>query len=68
MNLFADLEEFGREHRPHGPLTANATEPAWNGYQLTVECSCGVVLERWVTPGEADRDLISWSVADGHRN
>jgi hypothetical protein len=32
MSLLADLEEFVSDHRPHGPLTADATEPAWNGY------------------------------------
>jgi hypothetical protein len=53
MTLLADLEEFVRDHRPHGPLTGDATEPAWNGYLLTVACPCGVVFERWVTPDEA---------------
>jgi hypothetical protein len=32
----ADLEDFILDHRPHGSLTADATEPAWNGYLLTV--------------------------------
>jgi len=41
-------------HRPHGPLTADATAPAWNGYLLTVSYSRGVVFERWVTPERAD--------------
>ena len=27
----ADLEEFIADHRPHGILTGDATEPAWNG-------------------------------------
>jgi hypothetical protein len=26
-----DLAEFVRDHRPHGPLTAETTEPGWNG-------------------------------------
>jgi hypothetical protein len=56
-----DLEEFVHSHRPHGPLKADATTPAWNGYLLTVACPCGVVFERWVTPQEAERDLISWA-------
>jgi hypothetical protein len=47
-----------RDHRPHGTLTGDATEPAWNGYLLTVACPCGVVFERWVTPEEADADLL----------
>ena len=58
MALLADLEDFVSDHRPHGPLTADATEPVWNGYVLTVACPCGVVFERWVTPEEADRDLV----------
>ena len=58
MNPLADLEEFVRDHRPHGHLTADVTEPAWNGYLLTVACPCGVVFERWVTPVEAEHDLL----------
>jgi len=54
---FFDLEAFVRDHRPHGPLTADATAPAWNGYRLTVACACGVVFERWVTPEDAEHDL-----------
>ena len=57
-NLLSDLEEFVHDHRPHGPLTDNATKPAWNGYLLTVACPCGVVFERWVTPDQADADLL----------
>ena len=44
--------------RPHGPLTADATEPAWNGYQLTVASPCGIVFERWGTPDDSDADLL----------
>jgi hypothetical protein len=58
MSLLADLEEFVTNHRPHGTLTGDATEPAWNGYLLTVAYPCGVVFERWVTPVEADADLL----------
>jgi hypothetical protein len=43
---------------PHGSLTADAAEPAWNGYLLTVACPCGVTFERWVTPLEAELDLL----------
>jgi len=58
MTLLADLEEFVREHRPHGAMTGDATEPAWNGYRLTVFCACGVVFERWITPEDAKVDLV----------
>ena len=53
MSLLADLEDFNHDHRPHGTTTADATEPEWNGYLLTVTCPCGVVFER-VTPEDAD--------------
>ena len=56
--LLAELETFVADHRLHGTLTGDATEPAWNGYLLTVACSCGVVFERWVTPEQADADLL----------
>ncbi len=39
-------------------MTADATPPAWNGYLLTVTSPCGVVFERWVTPLEAELDLL----------
>jgi hypothetical protein len=58
MTRLADLEEFVREHRPHGGMTGDATEPASNGYRLTVVCACGVVFERWVTRQNADEDLV----------
>jgi hypothetical protein len=58
VTLLHDLEEFVHAHRPHGTLTGDATEPAWNGYLLTVSCPCGVVFERWVTPRDAAADLL----------
>ena len=58
MTLLTDPEEFIADRRPHSPLTADATEPAWNGYLLTVACPCGVVFERWVTQEDAGLDLL----------
>ena len=46
------------DHRAHGALTANAAEPAWNGYLLTMACSCGVVFGRWITHVDAELDLL----------
>jgi len=42
----ADVEQFVRDHRPYGGMSGDATEPATNGYRLTVACACGVVFER----------------------
>jgi hypothetical protein len=58
MTLLADLEVFVHDHRPHGGMTRDATEPASNGYRLTVACVCGVVFERWVTPQDAQYDFV----------
>ena len=68
MALLPDLSDFLHDHRPHGPLTADATEPAWNGYLLTVACPSGVAFERWVTLANAMDDLISWSGQEVNRN
>ena len=35
-----------------------ATEPPENGYLLTVVCSCSVPFGRWITPEEAELDLL----------
>jgi len=56
--VFCRPEEYVPDHRPHGSLAADATEPACNGYLLTLACSCGVVFERWVTTEEAAADLL----------
>ena len=58
VTVLADLYEFVSNHPPHGLLTADATEPAWNGYLVRVACPCGAVFARWVTPQEADADLL----------
>ena len=58
MTCLADLEDFVHDHRPHASMTADAMDPAWNDYLLTVVCPCVVVFERWVTPEDAVLDLI----------
>jgi len=47
VTLLADLEQFVRDHRQHGGMTGDATEPASNGYRLTVACTLlGLTWER----------------------
>jgi len=55
--ITADLEDFVRGHRPHGPLVPDTGVLTPNGYRLTAACHCGVTFERWITPEEAARDL-----------
>ena len=57
MSLLLELEVFVHDHDSHGSLTSDATEPAWNGYMLTVACPCAVVFGRRVTPEDTDLDL-----------
>jgi len=38
--LLDELADFVARHRPCGQLTGDATEPAPEGYLLTVGCSC----------------------------
>lgn len=58
MTIAADLEDFMAGHRSHGQLMAETGELTPNGYRLSVACSCGVTLERWITPEEKARDLV----------
>ncbi len=51
-----------------GPLTADATEPACNGYLLTVACPCGVVFGRWIIPEAAELDLLQLRLRDKPRH
>jgi hypothetical protein len=44
VTLLPDLADFLNDHCPHGSLAADTTEPAWNGYLLTLACPvCGGV-------------------------
>jgi len=56
--LLADLADFVTHHRLYGHLSGDATEPTPEGYMVSVTCSCGVVFLRWVTVGEAVRELV----------
>ena len=58
MSLPLELAAFVHDHRTHGSVTSDATQPAWNGYLPSVACSSGVVFQRLVTPEEADADLV----------
>jgi len=50
--VLAILADFIENHRPHGSLTADATEPAWNGYLI----HGGMPVRRYVgTVGDARR-------------
>jgi hypothetical protein len=58
VSLLADPEDFIHDYRPHGPLIADATEACVDWLPALGGCPCGVVFERWVTPEDADADLL----------
>jgi len=56
--MLSDLTAFVQDHRHHGLLVGDASEPGPSGYRVTVACSCGVTFERWVTELDAAEDLL----------
>ena len=58
MSCFSEIEEFVQAHRPCGELSWWASLLTPQGYQVGIACPCGAVFDRWVTPQEADRDLL----------
>jgi hypothetical protein len=59
MTITDDIQAFIREHRDHGQVVGDATQPLPHGYQVTIACPCGVTFLRWVTPEDAVIDLAS---------
>jgi hypothetical protein len=57
--VFADLSDFLETHGPHGPLTADATEPAWNGYLLITSPAPAT---SGLGAGSRPLDLLHWAL------
>jgi hypothetical protein len=59
MGMYAELRAFVLAHRGcPGPHHADAGPPTPQGYRLLVQCGCGVEFKRWVTPEDAEEDLL----------
>jgi hypothetical protein len=59
--VYAELRGFVLAHRKcAGPRRADASIATPSGYSLLVKCGCGQEFSRWVTPDDADHDLL-WS-------
>jgi len=52
MTLLAELEQFASDHRAHGNRARLERLPADHGR------SCGVMFGRWITPADAELDLL----------
>jgi len=57
--VYSELRGFVFAHRRcAGPRRADASLPTPSGYSVRVKCGCGVEFTRWVTPGDADEDVL----------
>ena len=60
MSVYAEVRDFALAHRACGELHSDADPVTPAGYRLWARCSCGTRLERWVSPDDAEADLL-WS-------
>jgi hypothetical protein len=58
MAVYAEVHRFYLIHRACGTLRAQVDPETQAGYQLTLICSCGASFRRWVTPTDAEADLL----------
>jgi len=58
MGLFPAVEAFVETHQACGDLRWITSSPTPRGYLVRVTCPCGVILERWVLPQDAEEDLL----------
>jgi hypothetical protein len=58
MGVYSDPRGFALAHRSCGELRGDADPLTPAGYGLWVACSCGARFERWVTPADAEADLL----------
>jgi len=56
--VYTELHGFVLAHRDCGELRGDADPLRPEGYRLWAQCSCGARLERWVTPVDAEADLL----------
>jgi len=56
--IYSELRGFALAHRGCGELRGDAEPLAPEGYRLWALCSCGARHERWVTPSDAEADLL----------
>ena len=56
--VYTELREFASAYRSCGDLVGDVGPLEPDGYSLRATCSCGASLERWVTPADAEEDLL----------
>ncbi|HKX02197.1 MAG TPA: hypothetical protein VJX71_06840 [Methylomirabilota bacterium] len=56
--LLGALDAFVQEHRGCGELRGDADPITREGCRVWASCSCGATLDRWVSPRDAETDLL----------
>lgn len=56
--VYLELRDFAQAYRICGDLFGDVGLLEGDGYRLSAACSCGARLERWVTPADAEADLL----------
>ncbi len=56
--VYSGLRDFALAHRACGERRGGADPLTPQGSRLWASCACGARLERWVTPADAEEDLL----------
>ena len=56
--VYDAIRVFALEHRSCGGLRGNAEPITLDGHAVWVSCSCGARVEQWVSPADAEPDLL----------
>ena len=56
--VYAELCGFALAHRGCGEPRGDADPLTAGGYRLWARCSCVACFDRWVTPADAEADLL----------
>ena len=63
-SIFADTLAFAREHLGCADVAVDVSEPGAYGYAVSVTCTCGARMLRWVNTDEAERELRANALRD----
>lgn len=58
MGVYDEIQDFIATHKPCGRVSGSVDMPTGEGYSVSVSCTCGKTLSRWVTAESARQDLI----------
>ena len=56
--ILSSLDNFFGLHFACGRLEGDAEPVTADGYGVWIACSCGARFDRWVTPDDAERELL----------